>query len=375
MYLDWDITNHCNLSCTYCYNSNTLSDTNSALRLTSSQLYDLGKKLIDNDIDQVLIGGGEPLIVKDYLIEVIKVFSQLGIKTDVTTNGTLMDSFLALDLISAGLSSITFSLDSYLEDENDKTKGRGSYKRTLNGISIFHKACIETSSEEIPFISISTVLSGITIHSSLDIKGLFQIASDYEVDQIRMIFIESMGKGEQFDKKLSPKSRMQIVDWIGENAPFYPSLRVSLLSYGLVIDYLEKYYPSNNYHNSRVVCAGGCEYMCFLNHRLELWPCYGFADNELQNGKAEKYFDFNLENQNIQKIKKIKSNNFVMQFNKLKDKYLDNIPDICKECKYKEYCRGICRLHWLTRDIEKNRKIYLSTCEYIITNHLLEKRK
>jgi molybdenum cofactor biosynthesis enzyme MoaA len=50
--------------------------------------YDLG-------LEDILIGGGEPLLVKDLVIDIIKHAKNLGVIVRVETNGLLIDSDLA----------------------------------------------------------------------------------------------------------------------------------------------------------------------------------------------------------------------------------------------------------------------------------------
>ncbi len=81
--VDVDITNRCNLSCTHC---NKLSNTNMP-ELTLSQFVRLFNELYDLGIAEVSLGGGEPLLRRDWFDIVTLICSKPGWSVSVNTNG------------------------------------------------------------------------------------------------------------------------------------------------------------------------------------------------------------------------------------------------------------------------------------------------
>lgn len=152
-----EITSGCNLNCTYCHNamySNRKND------LSTKELIALIRNLKQRyDIKKILLTGGEPLIKKD-ICEIIEVITQLGIKADMVTNGTLLTTELIKKLENAGLKRIRISID----EVSDSTKARGN----SNPNDIWEKAKMVVSNSNIE-LCIHTVCSPFNVHSLYDV--------------------------------------------------------------------------------------------------------------------------------------------------------------------------------------------------------------
>lgn len=117
-----DITNVCNLSCTMCpihY-----------LGIEKTHIdYEIFKKIINNlygakEVD--LVGLGEPLIYPK-IIEAIEYCKANGLIVKITTNGTLLNNDdIIKKLISSGLDSISFSVESINNKNPDNIAHRNN---------------------------------------------------------------------------------------------------------------------------------------------------------------------------------------------------------------------------------------------------------
>jgi MoaA/NifB/PqqE/SkfB family radical SAM enzyme len=82
--------------------------------------------------------GGELLLLPD-IDAIIGHCSQLGIRTSLTTNGTLIDVRAAERLAAAGLTFISVSIDSVAPEIHDRTRGvRGAHERALDGLALLN---------------------------------------------------------------------------------------------------------------------------------------------------------------------------------------------------------------------------------------------
>jgi MoaA/NifB/PqqE/SkfB family radical SAM enzyme len=79
--------------------------------------------------------GGEPLF-DPRLEEIISLFDTRSTLMSCTTNGTLITNERAGKLKSLGLDSFVISLDGHDPETNDPIRGKGTYKRIMEGINI-----------------------------------------------------------------------------------------------------------------------------------------------------------------------------------------------------------------------------------------------
>ena len=136
----FEITNQCNLRCTYCFNSwsrhRTLHNHKRLMRFEdwlhlSEELHDLG-------VLEIVITGGEPLL-HAWIPDLAKKIRYSGIKTTLLTNGTCITSSISHQLVES-FDRINVSLDSSVEEEHDSGRGHGSFRQTTQGIKTLKKA-------------------------------------------------------------------------------------------------------------------------------------------------------------------------------------------------------------------------------------------
>ena len=132
----WECTLRCNLQCRHCG-----SDCK-ATALTPDMPAEDFLRVIDSVTPHVnphevmvVITGGEPLLRTD-LVDVGQALHDRGYSWGIVTNGWLLDEDRLRSLLSAGMRSLTISLDG-LEEDHDWMRGRnGSFARTWRAISL-----------------------------------------------------------------------------------------------------------------------------------------------------------------------------------------------------------------------------------------------
>lgn len=137
-----DITGLCNLRCIHCRDT------------AKPSLDELSTTEIKNLIDEChttwgkslvwfSFGGGEPLLRED-IFEIIKFATDKGVKTLLTTNGTLIDADVAQKLKNSGIFRVQISLEGASPKTNDKIRGKGVFRKVI-------KAAKALEHQKIPF--------------------------------------------------------------------------------------------------------------------------------------------------------------------------------------------------------------------------------
>ena len=137
----YNCTEKCNLKCLDCYSSSEQNNRNN--ELSTAEAKRLMLQLAEMNSPVVLFSGGEPLLRND-LFELLAEAKRLGLRTVVSTNGTLIDSPIADKLAGVGVSYVGISIDGE-EQFHDRFRGaKGSFKAAVAGIENCKKAGIKT---------------------------------------------------------------------------------------------------------------------------------------------------------------------------------------------------------------------------------------
>lgn len=81
----------------------------------------------------VMFTGGEPFLRKD-IFELISHSVNRGLKTEVVSNGALINEEIAFKIISSGLKNIAISIDGAKEITHDSIREKGSFKSAINAV-------------------------------------------------------------------------------------------------------------------------------------------------------------------------------------------------------------------------------------------------
>ncbi|MHC4270750.1 MAG: radical SAM protein [Planctomycetota bacterium] len=127
----WNITRACNLKCIHCYNDSGAEKADD--ELSTEQAKGILDDLAQFGVPSVLFSGGEPLMRHD-LFELIEYAGEKGLRTVISTNGTLITSDVAMKIKERGVSYVGISLDG-IGPINDEFRGvPGAFKRAVKGI-------------------------------------------------------------------------------------------------------------------------------------------------------------------------------------------------------------------------------------------------
>jgi radical SAM protein with 4Fe4S-binding SPASM domain len=132
LFVVWNITNFCNLTCKHCYqNSGPRRDSD---ELSLEEKIHVVDQLADNFVPFLAVAGGEPLADKD-IWKVLEHAFRRGIHLTVASNGTLITPEIAARLIDVGVRYLEISIDSLIPEEHDEFRQKhGSWQKAIDGI-------------------------------------------------------------------------------------------------------------------------------------------------------------------------------------------------------------------------------------------------
>ena len=128
----WNCTRRCNLHCRHCY-SKSSAECDVSEEMTAEEARAFLEDLADFGVPVLLFSGGEPLLRED-LPELAEYAIGLGLRTVISTNGTLITGELAARLKDIGVSYVGVSLDG-VGEVHDRFRGQqGAFERALRGM-------------------------------------------------------------------------------------------------------------------------------------------------------------------------------------------------------------------------------------------------
>jgi putative heme d1 biosynthesis radical SAM protein NirJ1 len=132
----WNCTRACNLCCVHCYASagqGRQPEDAPARELDTDEGKRLIEDLADFRVPVILFSGGEPLLRPDFF-ELATHAAELGLRTTISTNGTLITPEVANRFWSIGVGYVGVSLDG-IGAVNDRFRGQpGAFEAALEGI-------------------------------------------------------------------------------------------------------------------------------------------------------------------------------------------------------------------------------------------------
>ncbi len=169
--------------------------------------------------------GGEPLL-RPQVPELTAHATDLGLRVNMTTNGTLVDKDLARRLVEAGLRGVNISLDSPDRRVHDQVRGeRGAWKLTTRALGYFRRYAHKGKLE----VRLNTVISRSNYHS---LAGLPDLAQSLGADAINLIPVDDHC-GEHLSLRRQDLERF--------NAEVAPQIAARALELGLIQDEAQAY--------------------------------------------------------------------------------------------------------------------------------------
>ncbi len=199
--LTWEITYACNLQCVHCLSS---SGTRDPRELSTAQAKAVLDELRDLQVFYINIGGGEPMIRKDFF-EILEHAETNDIGVKFSTNGTYITAENARRLAAMNYLDIQISLDGVDAATNDAVRGKGSYATAIAAMNHLRDANFGQ-------FKISVV---VTRHNVNQLDAFKALADSYGA-QLRITRLRPSGRGADTWDELHPtqQQQRQIYDWL-----------------------------------------------------------------------------------------------------------------------------------------------------------------
>jgi mycofactocin radical SAM maturase len=187
--LTWELTYACNLACTHCLSSSGRRDPR---ELTTGEATALIDEIADMQIFYVNIGGGEPMIRRDFfdLIE-HAVDRRVGVK--FSTNGSRIDRRAAERLAATEYLDVQISIDGADAATSDRVRGSGSYDAA-------RRAMDQLAAANFGPFKISVVVT----RQSVEQLDAFHALADAYGAQLRLTRLRPSGRGADVWDELRP---------------------------------------------------------------------------------------------------------------------------------------------------------------------------
>jgi len=227
-YLFWECTWRCNLKCRHCGSDCKASSTVPDMPFEDflGAIQPLKKAYPKNSI-LVAIMGGEPLLRKD-LAECGKKLRDNGFHWGIVTNGYAYDETMHSKLISAGMSSITVSLDGLEENHNCLRNNPKSFKRAVKALELI---------VSYPHLSYDVVTC---VHQKnlAELPNLKEFLISKNIKNWRIFTIAPIGRAaENQEMLLSNEQTLELMNFIAESRKNDPRINLYFSCESYVGDY------------------------------------------------------------------------------------------------------------------------------------------
>ena len=199
--LTWELTYACNLACVHCLSSSGRRDTR---ELSTAEAFSVVDQLADLSVFYVNLGGGEPMIRKDFHDIVDHAISRnVGVK--FSTNGYYIDQQAAERFAASDLLDVQISLDGMDAATNDAVRGEGSWERARQAMD--HLSAANFGEFKISIVA--------TRHNVSQLDEYKAMADDYGA-QLRVTRLRPSGRGVDTyqDLRLTHPQQHEIFRWI-----------------------------------------------------------------------------------------------------------------------------------------------------------------
>jgi 12,18-didecarboxysiroheme deacetylase len=179
----WNMSYRCNLKCVHCYIH--AEGRRREGELTTDEARAFIDDLAAYKAPVLLFSGGEPLMRED-LMDLGSYAVSKGLRTVISTNGTLITEDKARRIGEEGFSYVGISLDG-LEETNDRFRcQQGAFRKALEGIRNCTKAGVKTG-----------LRFTINRRNHLDLPGVFDLIEKEEIPRVCFYHLVYAGRGTQ----------------------------------------------------------------------------------------------------------------------------------------------------------------------------------
>lgn len=321
--LYWYVSFRCNLACVHCsVCSSPHVDTSSDL--TTAQAMQVIDQLVDLNVGQVMLTGGEALLRRD-TIDILRALGERGIAVSLESNGLLFSepfAEVARDMQKRRLLTIGVSLDGGTAETHERLRGPNTFRRTVRGLHFLKDRGIK--------FNVQCILNRANYRT---IPDLYVIARELtpQLQGLGFGFLNAVGRGADLiaDLGVRPPDMFHILELVKrEKATFNGLTIVKSPPAAIPPQYLDLVFKDPHVMN-HVTCA---------------FPLLGVLPNGdvticgLSRDDEELHFG-NVLTHSLREIWE------KTRMSMLRSRYLDAdaLTGICGDCIFKHACKGGCR--------------------------------
>lgn len=143
----WELTDKCNLSCIHCYYN---SNRKTTAELTTAQALNIIRQLAEMKVFEAYLTGGEALLREDWPV-LIENLRKNRIHTGIISNGTMIDKAAARQLAAFNVKWVQISIDGATPRVHDRVRGlEGGWRKSIAAIRYLKENNIRTHVSFVP---------------------------------------------------------------------------------------------------------------------------------------------------------------------------------------------------------------------------------
>lgn len=329
----WNLTDRCNLICRHCY-SRSEPTFRTEGELTTGEALGVIDDLAEMGVPLILFTGGEPLLRED-LWELAGHAALRGIKTALSTNGTLITADKARRMKKTGIEYIGISLDGARAETHDRFRNLpGAFERSLSAFARCREAGLrcgvrvtltkENYHELAPLIDLARTLGAsrfclywlVPSGRGRDVYDRLQLGSREVTEVLNLLYLKA--------RETDP----EVMEFLTVDSP---QDCIHLLA-SMERDGSTDLADAKNLLNS---LKGGCsagDRVANIDPRGDVYPC--------QFARSRGFFVGNIREKPFSRIWADDTHPVLARFR-------GNIPSIggkCTDCGYFHLCGGGCRV-------------------------------
>ncbi len=319
----WNLTRRCNLACEHCYMD--------ASPAAADELgIEEGLRLIDElaglKIPMLIMTGGEPLLSKNFYAYAFHA-KAVGLRTVISTNGTLITPEVAGLLREAEIRYVGVSLDSCRPEVHDKFRGvKGAYEQALTGLKNARDAGLKTG--------LRVTLTRENWH---EVPALLDLALEMNIPRFCIYHLVPTGRGADIvDMDVTADERRSVIKFLAEAAMELKDREIEILSTDSPMDgaYLLEMLKDDPARRERawklLENAGGCSAgtkVANISYDGSVHPCH-FMPDVVGNIREKSFREIWIDDPSPE-LKALRG-------------MRETLLGACGECDYKILCGG-CR--------------------------------
>jgi len=323
--VSWKVISACNLRCKHCYFDDKSEKLyNSQNDLNKDEIIRLTNVFVKNfGIVNYSITGGEPLLRKD-IFEIIKIIKDSNGILSLQTNGTLITKAVAEKLsllLNPNTDFIQVSLDG-LEKTHDSIRGKGNFKKAINGIKLMINLGINVNVNCTPISK-----------NKNELVDLYKFCTEIGVNKFSLSRFIPYNNKEDLELNLSDLIEIfaKIIE-LSKTSSTY--LEFHYRFFDFVSNETLRQYADAYLKKHKIDKVNSCENVnCHKHNTLfidadgKFYLCFASKHNDMGLGDFRKI--------PVNKIWENRANNIFFR-----NRLIANM--LCKSCKYFTLCKGGC---------------------------------